>query len=198
MTYATYTVSAKSWTSVLTSIPLDEPTPIMLANHVYWNLGAFVSPEGSTILNHTLYMPYADRYVGIDNILVPTGALGVVSNATFLDFTSPKQVGADILNAHLCGFNCTGYDNAFILDRPRYSAPESTDLTVLTLSSNATGIQMDVKTNQQSLQIYSCGGMNGTIPVKESQQHASETTYVEKFGCVSINLFFIETLILEC
>ncbi|MCJ1235346.1 hypothetical protein MMC14_003314 [Varicellaria rhodocarpa] len=186
ITYATYTASAKQWTSVLTSIPLDKPTPIMLANHVYWNLGAFVNPEGSTILNNTLSMPYADRYIGIDNIEVPTGVIGAVSNATFLDFTSPKQFGADILNAHLCGFNCTGYDNAFILDRPRYSAPESTDLTVLTMASNATGIQMDIKTNQQSLQIYSCNGQNGSIPVKASQQHGPNTTYVEKYGCVVI------------
>ena len=156
----------------------------MLANHVYWNLGAFVDSTATTILNDTLYMPYATRYIGIDNIEVPTGTIGVV-NGTFLDFTSPKQIGSDILSAHACGFNCTGYDNAFIIDRPRYSAPEATDLVLLTLSSNATGIQLDIRTNQQSLQIYTCNNMNGTLPVKQSQQHGSSTTYVEQYGCVS-------------
>ena len=58
LTYATYTVSAgPQWTCRLVSIPLDEPTPIMLANHVYWNLGAFADPSNPTVLNDTLYMP---------------------------------------------------------------------------------------------------------------------------------------------
>ncbi|MCJ1295684.1 hypothetical protein MMC34_007248 [Xylographa carneopallida] len=185
ITYATYTVSPNQWTSRLVSIPLDEPTPIMLANHVYWNLGAFVSPEATTVLNDTLHMPYAARAIQIDNIEVPTGGLEIV-NGTFLDFTSPMQIGHNISNAHQCGFNCTSYDNAFILDRPRYSSPEATDLSVLTMSSNATGIQLDIRTNQQSLQIYSCNNMNRTIPVKSSQQHGSKTTYVEQYGCVVI------------
>lgn len=163
----------------------------MLANHVYWNLGAFVSPTGSTILNHTLHMPYANRYIEIDNIEVPTGAIGTV-NGTFLDFTSPKQIGQDIESAtNNCGYNCTGYDNAFILDRPRYSAPEATDLSMLTLISNDTGIQLDIYTNQQSLQIYTCDNTNGTIPVKQSQQHAGNTTYVEKYGCTCLPFLLI-------
>ncbi|KAI4123059.1 MAG: hypothetical protein LQ347_006291 [Umbilicaria vellea] len=187
ITYATYTVSAgPQWTCRLVSIPLDGPTPIMLANHVYWNLGAFVDPANPTVLNDTLHMPYSARYIGVDNILIPTGTLNTVAN-TVLDFTSPKQIGADILAANnTCGLGCVGYDNAFILDRPRYSAPEATDLVVLTLASNTTGIRMDVRTNQQNLQIYSCNGQNGSIPVKKSQQHGTGTTFVEKYGCLVI------------
>ena len=189
ITYATYTVSeGPQWTSRLVSIPLDEPTPIMLANHVYWNLDAFANPADPTILNNTLQMPYAARYIEIDNIEVPNGSIGIV-NDTFLDFTSPKQIGRDIdMAVDACGLGCTGYDNAFILDRPRYSAPEATDLSVLTMSSNVTGIQLDIRTNQQNLQIYSCNGQNGTIPVKQSQQHSTNgtTTYVPKYGCVVI------------
>lgn len=188
ITYATYTVSAgPRWTSRLVSIPLDEPTPIMLANHVYWNLGAFVDASNPTVLNDTLHMPYSTRYIGVDPILVPTGAIATVAETPVLDFTNPKQIGADILAAvNICGLGCVGYDNAFILDRPRYSAPEATDLVVLTMSSNMTGIRMDVTTNQQNLQIYSCNGQNGTIPVKASQQHGKDTTFVEKYGCLVI------------
>ena len=189
ITYATYTVSAgPQWTSRLVSIPLDEPTPIMLANHVYWNLDAFANPADTTILENTLQMPYAARYIEIDNIEVPNGSIGIV-NDTFLDFTSPKPIGRDIeMAVNACGFNCTGYDNAFILDRPRYSAPEATDVSVLTMASNVTGIQLDIKTNQQNLQIYTCNNQDGTIPVKQSQQHVANgsTTYVPKFGCIVI------------
>ena len=191
ITYATYTVSAgPQWTSRLVSIPLDEPTPIMLANHVYWNLDAFTNPSDTTILNNTLYMPYSDRYIEIDSIEVPNGTIGIVNN-TFLDFTSPKQIGRDIDNAvNACGLGCTGYDNAFILDRPRYSAPEATDISVLTMSSNVTGIQLDIRTNQQSLQIYTCNNiaLMANIPVKQSQQHSTNgsITTVPKYGCVVI------------
>ena len=164
---------------------LDQPTPIMLANHVYWNLDAFTTGPGQNILNNTLYMPYSKRIIAIDSIAVPTGELESVEGTGY-DFTTPKQFGFNITNDQQCGFNCTGIDNAFIIDRPRYSAPEANDLLLLSMSSPATGIQMDIRTNQQSIQIYSCNGQNGTIGVKASQEHGTngEKTYVEKYGCV--------------
>ncbi|KAG7004245.1 aldose 1-epimerase [Physcia stellaris] len=193
ITYATYTVSSStsssgpSWTSRLVSIPLDEPTPIMLANHIYWNLGAFVSAAGSTVLNDTLHMPYSARYIPFDGIEVPTGALAAVQG-TYLDFTSPKPIGRDIAQAvDGCGTGCTGYDNAFILDRPRGAGPEAMDVGVLGLESGATGIRMDVFTNQQSLQVYTCDNLDGTIPVKGSQRRgAGGAAYVPQYGCIVI------------
>jgi len=111
-----------------------------------------------------------------------------VTNGTAYDFTSPgKQIGQDIFTLeNSCGTGCQGYDNAFILDRPRYSNPEDPDLEVLRMWSPSTGIQMSLSSNQQGLQIYTCDGENGTIPVKADQQHGSNTTYVEKFGCIVI------------
>lgn len=189
LTYATFSVQEKRLTSRLVSIPLDKPTPIMLANHIYWNLDAFVTGPKKNILDNTLYMPYSKRYIEADGILIPTGKI-VSVEGTPLDFTKPKKIGTDIANATACGTGCVGYDNAFIIDRPRYSAPEATDLSVLQLASPVTGIAVSVKTNQQSLQIYSCVGQNGTIPVKASQQHGprGSKTYVEKYGCVSLDL----------
>lgn len=187
ITYATYSVSVNQWTSRIVSLPIDEPTPVMAANHVYWNLDAFMNPSDYTVLNHSLHMPYAARYIEIDTIEVPTGAIGVVNN-TFLDFTSSKPIGHDIEQAvDNCGLGCTGYDNAFILDRPRYSAAESMDLNMLTLFSNVTGIQMDVKTNQQSLQIYTCSNIAKTmkIPVKKTQDYGRNAT-IPQYGCVVI------------
>ena len=197
ITYATYSVSpassssGPSWTSRLVSIPLDAPTPIMLANHVYWNLDAFSNPNDSTILNHTLHMPFAARYIEIDTIEVPTGTIGTVATTPYLDFTSPKPIGRDIAQAvNGCGLGCNGYDNAFILDRPRSAAPEATDVSVLTLTSNVTGIRLDVYTNQQSLQIYTCDNIAKEyhIPVKQSQQHggSGSNTTVPQYGCVVI------------
>ena len=173
-------------TTRMVSTALTEDTPIMLANHIYWNLDAFKAP---TILNDTLWMPYADRYIDIDNIEVPTGNLSTVESYPPLDFTSPKTIGRDINNSHLAGFNSTGYDNAFIVDRPRYTGLESSNFPVVAISSPVTGIQMDISTNQQGLQVYSCIGQNGTIPVKQSQQErnkgeADAAAYINKYGCI--------------
>lgn len=157
----------------------------MLSNHIYWNLGAFTTPSSVRILNDTLSMPYAQRYIDTDGILIPTGEINITNNTAY-DFTQPsgKQLGTDILDA-FCSTGCQGYDTAFILDRPRYSN-EDPELEVLKLWAPSTGIQMSLSTNMQGLQIYSCDGQDGTTPVKKSQQHLNETTYVEQYGCVVI------------
>lgn len=177
-------------TSNMVSNALDQETPIMLANHIYWNLNAF---KDATILNDTtLWMPYADRYIDIDSIEIPTGGISSVSSLPNLDFTSPKLLGVAVHNATgLCGGGCTGIDNAFILDRPASAGPTSSNFPVLSLWSQTTGIQLDVSTNQQGLQIYTCNGQNGTIPVKQSQQQRNNGTagaakFVNKYGCVVI------------
>jgi len=184
---ATYTLTDDAaFISRLVSIPVNEATPVMLSNHIYWNLGAFSNEDAITVLNDTLYMPYADRYVQTDGILIPNGTIAV-TNGTSLDFTKPKTIGRDIEDAvGVCGTDCTGYDNAFILDKPRYVSPEDPNIEVLRLSSPVTGIQLSLETNMQAIQIYACVGQDGTIPVKESQQHGDNTTYVEKYGCVVI------------
>ncbi len=201
MTHATYSVSSAisgasgekypRLTVRTVSIALDEKTPIMLVPHFYWNLGAFTTP---TILDdQTLWMPYSDRYIEVDNILIPSGAIGTVASRPVLDFTSPKTIGQDIDSAtNVCGNGCTGYDNAFILNRPRGTGAEAANFPVLSLWSMTTGIRMDVSTNQQGLQIYSCNGQNGTIPVKPSQVQRNSHVYgggakfVEKHGCLVV------------
>lgn len=192
--YATYSVSSDPvprWTSRLVSIPLSQKTPIMLSNHVYWNLGAFVNQAAQHVYDNTLHMPYSSRYVQVETSQVPNGTIGTVSG-TFLDFTTPKLIGDQIFKGpkNSCGVNCTGYNNAFIIDRPRYSSPEATDLVVLTMSSPETGIKMDVRTNQQNLEIFSCNWFNGSIKAKADQQYstgagAMNSTY-DLHGCIVV------------
>lgn len=186
---ATYTLTDdQQFISRLVSIPVNDATPIMLSNHIYWNLGAFVDMEAETILNNTLYLPYADRYIETDGIQVPNGSIGL-TNGTGLDFTKkPTQIGEQIPNTvGDCGTGCTGIDNAFINDRSPYAAPRDPGLEVLRLWAPSTGIQLSVSTNQGGLQIYTCVGQNGTIPLKQSQQHVDgKTSFVEKFGCIVI------------
>lgn len=189
---ATYTVQVDSKTgkpqfvSRLNSIPLTDATPIMLANHIYWNLGAFIDPTDTTVLNQSLWMPYAERIPAIDNIEIPTGELTAVANGPY-DFTAPKTIGRDINETiNGCGFNCTGYDTCFINDRPPSAAVDGSDFPLLSLGSPQTGIQMDVYTNQAALQLYVCDGLNGTIPAKSNQQRGNSSVAYEHYGCTVI------------
>ena len=196
-TYATYSVfvscDGPTMTSRLVSIPLDGPTPIMLTTHPYFNLNAFVDPQMPNVNDHTLYLPYTTRYVKVDNILVPTGEIGVVNGESnkrgLLDFTSPATFGESIDgDVQACGFNCTGIDTNFIIDRPPSTGTESTAVKVLTLSSEITGIKFDMYTNQQAITLYTCNKLKGTLPLKKSQQHAKDGSiaYAQQHGCVAI------------
>jgi len=186
MNYVTFTVSSPPrLTSRIISIPLDQQTPIMLANHIYWNLGAF---QTATILNDTLQLPYSERIIDIDGIEVPTGGLQSVkyplsSNTAPLNFTAPKLIGDGALHSMQCGTGCTGIDNAFIIDRNFDDGPESRSNPSLIWTSADSGITMTLRTNQQSLQLYSCNGQDGTIPTKSDQ---GGTGFVQKYGCLVI------------
>lgn len=185
MTYVTYTVtSPPRLTTRIVAIPLDSYTPIMLSTHIYWNLGAFQSP---TILDDTFQLPYANRIIGIDSIAVPTGELISVkyplqSPSVPLNFTAPKQLREGVLSSQQCGYGCTGIDNAFLLDRPYDSSLTSRESPQLIWTSADSGITMTVRTNQQSFQIYTCNGQNGSIRSKASQGSPA----IEKYGCMVI------------
>ncbi|KAL9113707.1 MAG: hypothetical protein Q9227_002152 [Pyrenula ochraceoflavens] len=202
LTHETFTVSSMRsgpydrvyprLTSRIVATPLDKATPIMMANHIYWNLNAF--REQSILNDTTFWMPYSDRYIQTDGILIPNGTFGAVASRPGLDFTTPTLFGKNVPQAvDACGTGCTGLDNAFIIDRPRYAGPESSDFPVLSMWSSSTGIRMDLSTNQQGLQVYSCDGQNGTIPVRQSQKQRNANSapnggaqYVNKYGCVVI------------
>ncbi|KAJ5793929.1 hypothetical protein N7457_000528 [Penicillium paradoxum] len=204
ITHATFSVSTEKspanpkglpqLTTKLVALSLTKKTPIMLSNHIYWNLNAF---KESTVLNDTtLQLPLSHRFIGGDSILIPNGTVHDVETAYqgSLDFTSPKLIGQDIdKTTGLCGGgDCVGYDTCFLVDRPSTYAPDSM-ATALHAASSTTGISLDVATNQAALQIYTCSGQDGTIPTKQSQAKRNKAnggdsgpTHVNKYGCLVI------------
>ncbi|KAG5301640.1 aldose 1-epimerase [Histoplasma ohiense] len=184
-------------TAKTVSLALTEETPIMLSHHIYWNLNGFKKPN--VLEDTTLQLPLSKRFIKIDSTAIPTGELTDTATAFggALDFTQPKLIGKDIASAKNCGANCTGYDNAFIIDRRNSesdwtSSPE-TMAVVLRMASRTTGISMEVTTNQKAVQIYSCNNQNGTIPVKKSQINRNKmeggheyVDVINKYGCIVI------------
>ena len=157
-------------------------------------------------------MPYAGQRIDIDGISVPTG--NILSNEKYSlnDFwSSPKQLGANFTNPKLtgnCGTNCTGYDNAYLTNRDQLGPYDWRDKPVATLASPYSGIQVDVHTDQQALQVYTCNNMNGTtsscatlewcnsqfvgtFALKETQgffKDKSRPRVSKKYGCVVIEV----------
>jgi aldose 1-epimerase len=159
-------------------------TPIMLSHHVYWALHGF--DKTHSILNHTLHMPRADKYIPTDSTLIPTGKISSVKGTPF-DFTKARKF-ADRFSqtVGICGEVCQGWDSCFVMSE------HDRDDTILSLTSPESGIQMQVKTNQDAVQVYTGSGLStskGSIPRKKSQGGDGTLDHIyENYSCVVIEM----------
>jgi aldose 1-epimerase len=171
-----------TWHIKMIALATTKKTPIMLSSHVgciscralqylltiqtYWNLDGFANPDTPTALNHTLSLPFSGQRVGVDGILIPDGTILPNAKYSVNDFwSSPKQIGANHTSPELvgnCGTNCTGYDNCYNVNRAQ-NGPYDWHAAgpVASVSSDFTGIKLDIYTDQDAFQVYTCGGQNG-------------------------------------
>ncbi|CAK3950881.1 galactose mutarotase [Lecanosticta acicola] len=191
----TYTLTPYQWHLRMKAISTTKKTPIMLSSHDYWNLDGFQNPSTCLALNHSLHMPYARQRIAIDGIAVPTGEILANEKYGLNDFWSaPKQLGANLTDPELlgnCGTNCEGYDNCYLTNREQLGPYDWSAAPVATLASAWSGIQLDIYTDQQALQMYTCNNMNGTFALKETQgffNDPSRPRVSEKYGCVVIEV----------
>ncbi|KAA8626114.1 aldose 1-epimerase [Pyrenophora tritici-repentis] len=182
-------MTPNTWNIKIVALATTKKTPIMLTSHTYWNLDGFGNPDDETALNHTFYMPYSGQRVGVDAILIPDGSILANEKYSVNDFwSSPKQIGANSSAPELlgnCGTNCTGYDNCYIVNRDQGEVLDWVNSgPVATLSSQWSGIKLDIYTDQEAFQMYSCPGQDGTIPYKSTQGAEGGSGLVPKYGCI--------------
>lgn len=132
--------------------------------------------------------------VDTDGTLIPTGALVPNKQYGVNDFWSypgGRQIGANFTSPALlgnCGTNCTGYDTCFLVQRDQLGPYDwRAEGPVAILSSNFTGIQVSVYTDQDAFQVYSCGGQNGSMAIKTTQGFFNDSLHprvVPQYGCV--------------
>jgi aldose 1-epimerase len=171
--FITYGVTASRWHIYINATSTAQ-TPLMLTSHVYWNLDAFENPYTSTALNHTLELPFSGQRIDVDSILVPTGIILPNTRGGVNDFwTSPKQIGASFddpaLNGN-CGAGCRGYDNCYLVNREQWGSTYFQPLAdgspwyeadpVATMWSDWSGIQVNIFSDQDAFQVYSCNGQD--------------------------------------
>ena len=194
--YVTYTLTPFQWHIRMMALSITKTTPIMLSSHTYWNLDAFQNTANNgSVLNHTLSLPYSGQRIAVDGDLIPTGDVYAIPPGSFNDFRSaPKQIGTNFSSPGdpglgNCGTNCTGYDTCFLFNgRDAIGSYDwQTEGPVASLSSDFSGIRLDIFSDQHAFQVYSCGGQNGTVTLKTTQGTDSVRT-VPKYGCVVLEL----------
>ncbi|PFH49359.1 hypothetical protein AMATHDRAFT_76218 [Amanita thiersii Skay4041] len=150
--YATHSVFNGGIFKTSIHATATQQTPIMLTQHVYWNLDAFQDGVDN-ILDHHLQID-ASRVVALDGNAIPTGDFINVGSTPF-DFRNEQKIGArwdDAIN--LCGPGCQGYDSEWIYDH------QETSRTGTSLWSDRSGIKVDITTDQPAVQVYTAYWLN--------------------------------------
>ncbi|KAF1349570.1 aldose 1-epimerase [Delphinella strobiligena] len=194
--YVTYTLTPYQWHLRMSALSLTKKTPIMLSSHTYWNLDGFQNPVTPLALNYSLNLPYSGQRTDIDGIEIPTGIISPNQQYSVNDFwSSPKQLGANFSSPDLlgnCGTNCTGYDTCYIVNRDQDGPYDWREKgPVATIASPFSGIQIDIFTDQQAFQVYTCNTMNGTLALKETQGFFNDTSrprVIEQYGCLVVEV----------
>jgi aldose 1-epimerase len=123
----------------------DQPTPVNLTQHSYWNLAG-----SGTVLDHELELD-CPFYLPVDSELLPTGEVLSV-RGTPMDFTSAKPVGRDI------GKVSGGYDHCWAAGRSDQALKR---IAVLYEPSGGRG--MEVWTTMPGVQLYTGNFLNGLV-----------------------------------
>lgn len=83
-------------------------------------------------------------------------------------------------------------DNCWLINRPEPYDWRAPGGFVASLSSAWSGIRLDVYTDQEAFQVYSCNGQDGTMALKASQglsgDHAPFPRTVPQYGCVVLEV----------
>ena len=135
----------------------DRKTIINLTNHSYFNLSG--DPE-KTVADDELTI-YASAFTPVDSTFMTTGEIAPVAG-TPLDFTVAKPIGRDIDQRDCEQIkNANGYDHNWVLD----TAGDDSKVAA-TVYSPASGIVMDVYTNEPGIQVYTGNFLDGSVTGK--------------------------------
>ncbi|NDV56457.1 galactose mutarotase [Parabacteroides sp. 52] len=160
--HVTYKLTNDNAISISYAATTDKATLVNLTNHSYFNL----SGKLDTNVLDQLIMINADTYTPVDETLIPTGELPSVEG-TPMDLRQPIAIGAHINDDFDQLVKGRGYDHNWVLNT-------NGDIHTLAAKaySPATGIALEVYTNEPGIQLYSGNFMTGSDKGKHSVVYA--------------------------
>jgi len=129
----------------------DAATPLNLTHHPYFNLAGDASIPAAA---QVLHVP-ADRYLPVDNQLIPTGDIAAVAGTPF-DFRAPATLEERGMANHAQLQTGGGFDHCLVLADHRHCTAE--------LYSPHSGVAMRITSNAPALQFYGGQGLDRSHP----------------------------------
>jgi aldose 1-epimerase len=149
------------------------PTVINLTNHAYFTLGT----HSSGPVYDQLLQVFASKWTPTDQFQVPTGELRPVAGTPF-DFRKARPLLPTIYSSDPQIMLARGLDHNFVLDGPSGGAPR----LALRLTDPKSGRQLEVRTSEPAVQLYSTNGAGGIdagdgLTIRQSDALAIETEH---------------------
>lgn len=149
----TFTLSGKTL-SIVHCAQCDRPTPLNMTSHPYFNLNG----DGQKIDSHELKINSA-KSPRFDDNLIPDRTINDISG-TVADFSTFKELGD------------AGQDRFFILEHD----PEKLSTAAVT-RSNESGLEMEIRTNQPGIQLYTADYISSGTPGKNGLQYGPRSGF---------------------
>lgn len=144
----TYTLTNDNSLKIDYEAVTDKASPVNFTNHSYFNLTACEQ----NIHGHEVIID-ADRYVIVNESLIPTGDLPVVEG-TLMDFTTPMKIGARIDD--IPGVP-GGYDHCYVVNK------EPGELKLIAkVTEPESGRVMEVYSTEPGVQLYTGNFLDGS------------------------------------
>lgn len=154
----TYALTADNAIDISYEATTDKKTIINMTNHSYFNLSG---NPANPATDHILYVN-ADSITPVDSTYMTTGEMAAVKDTPF-DFTTPKSIAPDVTNFEneQVKFG-NGFDHNWVLNTQGDLRQVAAKLT-----SPASGITLEVYTDEPGIQVYTGNFLDGTVKGKK-------------------------------
>ena len=153
----TYTLTEDNDIDIKYDATTDQKTVINMTNHSYFNLSGNPSVSG---MDHILYLA-GDSITPIDSTFMTNGEMMAVAGTPF-DFNTPKAISQDVTNFENEQIKFgKGFDHNWVLNTKGDIRQVAAKLT-----SPATGITLEVYTDEPGIQLYTGNFLDGTVKGK--------------------------------